>query len=121
MKEKVLSYKDLIVWQKSISLIKLIYALTSKFPTNETYILSAQLKKAGISISSNIAEGFGRRSSKEKQQFYLIAYGSALEIETQLYIANELKFVSQKGFTEAEAALLEIIKMLNKLAYPNTS
>lgn len=53
MKEKVLSYTDLIVWQKSINLNKLVYALTSKFPTNETYILSAQLKRAGISISSN--------------------------------------------------------------------
>lgn len=119
MKEKVLSYKDLIVWQKSILLIKLIYSLASKFPTSETYILAAQVKRAGISIPSNIAEGFGRRSYKEKQQYYLVAYGSALEIETQIHIAKELHFAVEKDFIEVDAILIEIIKMLNKLAYPN--
>ena len=109
------SYKDLIIWQKSISLVKEIYKLTSLFPQNEQFGIVAQLRRASVSIPSNIAEGYGRRTIKERQQFNLMAYGSALEIETQLLISKELKFAQANQFLLSENILLEVIKMLNKI------
>ncbi len=85
------SYKELIVWQKSIELVKLVFILTDKFPRSEPYGIIAQMRRAAVSIPSNIAEGYGRKSIGSYVQFYLIAYGSALELETQLIIAKELK------------------------------
>jgi four helix bundle protein len=76
------SYKELIVWQKSIALVKEIYLLTEKLPQSELYGLISQMRRAAISIASNIAEGYGRNSTKEYTQFYSISYGSLLELET---------------------------------------
>ncbi len=109
------SYKDLIVWQKSIALVKEIYRLTAHFPKEEQFGITSQLRRAAISIPSNIAEGYGRRTLKERQQFYIMAYGSALEIETQLLISKDLDLASFKNFEISESLLLEIIKMLNKI------
>jgi four helix bundle protein len=109
------SYKELIVWQKSIQLVKEIFILTEKFPKSELYGLISQMRRAAISIPSNIAEGYGRKSSKEYAQFYSIAYGSALELETQLIIAKELKFAENQGFDKAEQLLEEVSRMLNSM------
>lgn len=111
------SYKELIVWQKSIELIKLLYKITSLFPKNEQYGIVAQIRRAAISVASNIAEGYGRRSHKEYLQFYAIAYGSALELETQLIIARELGFASESTMKNAESLLTEVIKMLYVMVY----
>ena len=111
------SYKELIVWQKSIMLVKRIYILTENFPKTEVFGIAAQMRRSAISIPSNIAEGYGRRSHKEYLQFYAIAYGSALELETQLVISIELKFRSNKEFIETEALLNEVIKMLYVMVY----
>lgn len=118
---KIVSYRDLIVWQKSIQLVKEVYLLTKLFPKDETFSLISQMKRAVISIPSNIAEGFGRRSLKEHNQFYLISYGSALELETQLIIAVELGFISEKQAGKANSLLNEIIRMLNKMTLPSRS
>lgn len=111
------SYKELIVWQKSIELIKSIYQLTSNFPESELYGIVMQIRRAAISIPSNIAEGYGRRSHKEYFQFYAIAYGSVLELETQLIIAKELNFAQEEQCKKVELLLNEVIKMLYVMVY----
>lgn len=107
------SYKELIVWQKAIQLVKEIFILTDKFPRSELYGIIAQIRRAAISIPSNIAEGYGRKSSKEYGQFYSIAYGSALELETQIIIAKELRFAKDEDFEKVNQLLEEVLRMLN--------
>lgn len=109
------SYKDLIVWQKAFELTKEIYRLTSLFPREEQYGLSSQLRRASVSVVSNIAEGFSRKSPKENFQFNSVAFGSTSEIETQLLLAKELKFAPMVDFTKSESLLLEVRKMLNAI------
>lgn len=109
------SYKDLIVWQKAIKLVKEIFLLTDKFPKSELYGIISQIRRAAISIPSNIAEGYGRRSKKEYLQFYSIAYGSALELETQIIISKELLFTSSENFVKVDLLLDEICRMLNSM------
>lgn len=109
------SYKELIVWQKSILLVKKIFLLTGTFPQSELYGIVSQMRRAAVSIPSNIAEGYGRKSSKEYAQFYSIAYGSGLELETQLIIAKDLGFGKKEDFAEIEALLEEVLKMLNAM------
>lgn len=109
------SYKELIVWQKSIELVIEIYRITSLFPKSELFGLVSQMRKAVVSIPSCIAEGYGRRSRKEKDQFYLIAFGSALELETQIIISKKLGFIDEKDSIRADELLTEVLKMLNKM------
>lgn len=109
------SYKELIVWQKSIQLVKEIFLLTDELPKSEIYGLVSQMRRAVVSIPSNIAEGYGRRSVKKYAQFYSIAYGSALELETQLIVCNELKFISSEQLTKVQSLLEEVLKMLNSM------
>lgn len=109
------SYKDLIVWQKSISLVREIYLITKSFPKDEQFGLISQLRRASVSIPSNIAEGYGRKTKNDRMQFYIIAYSSALEIETQLIISIQLGFLSAKNAEKAQGVLLEVLKMLNSL------
>lgn len=109
------SHKDLIVWQKSYQLSLLIYSITKKFPKDEIFGLISQMRRAGVSIPSNIAEGNIRFSKKDNAQFLRIAFGSAAELETQLSISKDLKYVSDKEYTEAVALLSEVMKMLYTL------
>src|SRR3989344_8848923 len=94
MEGAIRSHKDLLVWQKSMSFVVEVYETTKNFPKEEIYGLTNQLRRAAVSIPSNIAEGFNRGSQKEKAQFLRIAYGSTSEIETQLLISRNLGFVS---------------------------
>ena len=107
------SYKDLIVWQKSMNLVKLIYSEMKIMPNDEQYGLTSQIKKSSISIPSNIAEGWGRESSKSNIQFLKIAKGSLYELETQVILAIELGFISENKVINTLIA--EIGKMLNGL------
>ncbi|KKU11134.1 MAG: S23 ribosomal protein family protein [Parcubacteria group bacterium GW2011_GWB1_45_7] len=109
------SYRDLIVWQKSIKLVEEIYKLTSKFPKEEMFGLISQLRRATISIPSNIAEGFSRKSIKENIQFISIAFGSTSEVDTQLIIAKNLGMISGDSINNIEELLVEIRKMLNTM------
>lgn len=111
------SYKELIVWQKTIELVKEIYVLTEKFPKSELYGITSQMRRAAVSIPSNIAEGFGRKSLKEYTQSYSIAYGSALELETQLIISEDLSFTDKSDFDNCENLITEILKMLNSMVF----
>lgn len=107
------SYKDLIVWQKSLKLALAIYKLTATFPKNELFGLTSQLRRAAVSVASNIAEGYQRKSKGEFLRFLLIALGSASELETQIMIAKELKLADSDKFLTAEGLLLETLKLLN--------
>lgn len=109
------SYKELIVWQKSIELVKEIYILTNKFPKSELYGISNQMRRAAISIPSNIAEGYGRSSVKEYKQFFSIAFGSGLELETQIIISKKLQLTANAEFSRSESLLEEVLRMLNKM------
>ncbi len=111
------SYKDLIVWKKSIELVVEIFALTAKFPKSELYGIISQMRRAAISIPSNIAEGHGRRSIKDYTHFYSFAYGSALELETQIIIAKRLGFIIEQDYIKADQLLEEILKMLNTMVF----
>lgn len=105
------SFKDLIVWQKSRNLAVKIYKITEDFPRSELYGLTSQMRRAAISIPSNIAEGYNRFHSKEKHQFTAIAYGSGSELESQIEIAKVL--YPTLNFSEIEAELLEVLRILN--------
>ncbi|MBA3723437.1 MAG: four helix bundle protein [Candidatus Levybacteria bacterium] len=107
------SYKELIVWQKSILLVKEVFILTNMFPNSELYGITAQMRRAAVSIPSNIAEGYGRKSRKEYSQACSIAYGSSLELETQLIIAKQLQLAEYKSFQSCETLLEEVLRMLN--------
>ena len=109
------SYKELIVWQKSFELVKKIYRITENFPKSEVYGLTSQMRRAVVSIPSNIAEGFVRKHKKEFSQFISIAFGSGAELETQILLSKELKFITDKDFHELDSLLQEIMKMLNSL------
>ena len=107
------SYKELIVWKKSIQLVKIIYRITSEFPKTEIYGMISQMRRASISIPSNIAEGYKRINLGKYIQFLGVADASAAELETQLIIAKEL--YPNVDYVEAEVLLAEIQKMLFSL------
>ncbi len=109
------SYKDLIVWQKAMNLVTAAYELTSKFPKEEVYGLTAQMRRAAVSIPSNIAEGRLRGYRKEFRQFLRNAYGSGGELETQIEIAKRLAVMKGLDYTKVDSLLLEVMKMLNAM------
>ncbi len=109
------SYRDLIVWQKSIELVTEVYELVKLFPREEIYALSGQIRRAVISIPSNIAEGHNRNSDKEFVQFLCIARGSLGELETQFIIAEKLNYVNKERVDKLLNDCYEIGKMLNSL------
>jgi four helix bundle protein len=108
------SFKDLIVWQRSMELVKEVYKITRKFPRSEGFALSSQLRRAAVSIPSNIAEGSKRGTQKDFLQFLRIAVGSSAEVETQMLIAKDE--YSQVDYTKGLALLAEVQRMLNKLS-----
>ncbi len=109
------SYKELIVWQKSITLTKMIYSTTEIFPKAEIFGLTSQIRRATVAIPSNIAEGFARKHRREYRQFLLIAFSSAAEVETRLIISHELSFMKDGDFNKLSALLEEIQKMLYRM------
>ena len=108
----MLTHKDLKVWQKSIDMVVEIYLATSSFPKEELYGLTSQIRRASVSIPSNIAEGYGRFSEKELVRFLFISLGSASEVETQLIICNRLNYLKKEDFDHLSLLNNEIIKML---------
>ena len=109
------SYKDLLVWQKGIALAKLVYQLTKNFPSEEKFGLVAQIRRAAISVPSNIAEGQARHTTGEFIQFISHAEGSAAELDTQLILSIELQFCSNSVAEDSFALIGEIRRMLNAL------
>jgi len=110
---KIQSYKELLVWEKSIALVEKIYKITTKLPSSEQWGLCSQMRRASISIPSNIAEGFGRQATGEYRHHLSYSRGSALELETQLIIAEKLGFIT---FDESKQILNEIDQISRMLA-----
>lgn len=108
----VQSFRDLLVWQRSLQLTVAVYRLTQGFPREETYGLASQIRRASVSIPSNIAEGHGRLSRGEYRQFLGIARGSNFEVQTQLEIARALNMGDGKLMDEAESLSHEVGKMI---------
>ncbi len=115
MNDKIHSYRELIVWQKSMDLVVEIYRVTVLYPKSEQFGLISQKKRCSVSIPSNIAEGRKRGSRKDYRHFLLMAYGSGAELETQIEIAKRLKLVDNKEWKTADNLLSEVMKMLNKI------
>ena len=109
------SYKDLTVWEKSMDLTEEIYKLVKTFPKEEIYALSNQMRRAAVSIPSNIAEGSSRQSTKEFIQFIYIACGSLSELETQLLLSRRLNYVDDEKFNYIISLCDEVGRMLNGL------
>lgn len=108
----VTHYKDLIVWQKAMDLVCLIYEITKAFPKEELYGLTSQIRRAAVSVPSNIAEGQGRKSTAEFRHFLSIARGSLAEVETQLIIAVRLNYLGKSQFQEIMDIHEEVSKMV---------
>ena len=108
-------FKELIVWQKAILLVKEVYSLTKLLPAEEKYDLSSQMRRAAVSVPSNIAEGNSRNGKKEYINFLSIARGSVSEVWTQLIICNELNFLSKEQIADTENLCEEISKILNSM------
>ena len=113
--KNVTTYKDLVLWQKAMELVKLTYLLVKKLPKEETYALSDQMRRAAISIPSNIAEGNGRASKTEYRRFLDISRGSLFELETQLNIGVMLEFFNDNDVKEIFGLITEVNKMINSL------
>lgn len=109
------SYRDLLVWQRAIQMTLAIYRLTTGFPKEELFGLTSQIRRAGVSVASNIAEGYGRMSNGEYKQFLGMARGSNLEAQTQLVIARELGYGNPQTLKEAEDYSIEVGKMLTAI------
>jgi four helix bundle protein len=109
------SFRDLIVWQRSIQLAASVYRLTGVFPKEEMYGLTSQIRRSAVSVPSNIAEGQGRLSTGEFRQFLGIARGSNFELQTQLEIARTLKFGNSEQINEAEGLSHEVGKMIHTI------
>ena len=115
MEKKTQGYKDLVVWQKGMALAKLIYTVTAKFPAEEKFGLVSQMRRAAVSIPSNIAEGQARHTTGEFIQFISHAEGSVAELNTQLILAVELKFCSSESSIPASELMEDLRRMLNGL------
>lgn len=109
------SFTDLIAWKEGHKLVLEVYKITSTFPHKESYSLTDQMRRAVVSITSNIAEGFSRRTKKEKQQFFYISLGSLTELQNQLLIAKDLKYCDKEKFNEIANKTIQVSKLINGL------
>ncbi len=115
MNQHTKSYKDLVAWRKGIELAKLIYKLTANFPSEEKFGIIAQMRRAAVSIPSNIAEGQARHTTGEFIQFISHAEGSTAELDTQIILSVELNFCAKENVIAAYEIIDEIRRMLNAL------
>lgn len=113
--KKIQYFTDLNAWKESHKLVLLTYEITRDFPKEEMFGLIMQMKRAAVSITSNIAEGFSRQSYKEKIQFYAIAQGSTTEIQNQLLLACDLAFISKERYARVDDQTIIVHKLLNGL------
>ena len=106
------SHRDLLAWQRPMDLVSGIYDLTARFPSDEKFGLVSQLRRAAISIPSNIAEGYGRGTSQDYLRFLRVARGSLFEIDTQLLIAQRMGYLDERGYEEMEHRLTGAVRIL---------
>lgn len=115
--QKISSFKDLKIWQKSMILINQIYNLSKDFPANEKFGLTSQINRASVSVASNIAEGWGRESKKSFVQFLKISRGSLFELDTLLIVAVNQNYLKDSDYDQLLIQINEIGKMINSLIY----
>ncbi len=115
MATAVKSYRDLIVWQKAMAVVKQIYRLAGSFPAHERYGLADQMRRSAVSIPSNIAEGQARQHTAEFRQFLYVALGSLAELETQTLIAHDVAYLTTEQSREIEALMVKIRRMIHGL------
>ena len=113
--EKIKTYRDLIIWQKSMTLVTEIHKVSKTFPKDETYTLIAQMRRCAISIPSNIAEGYGRKSTNDYIRFLNITMGSIYELQTQIEISFNLKYLREKDFEQLYEICRELERMLSSM------
>lgn len=111
------SFRELIVWQKAKLFVSVLYNETQSFPTDEVYGLTSQIRRASVSVPSNIAEGFGRRTKPDFLNFLHIARGSLYELQTQREIAKDLKYIEEEVVEDLIERCIEIEKLLNGLIH----
>ena len=114
----IYGFEKLEVWKNSITLAKLVYNITANFPKNETYGLTSQIRRAIVSVSSNIAEGSSKNSYKDQARFSEMAYGSLLEVLNQLIISYELEYINEECYVECRNQIEVLSRQLN--AYKNS-
>lgn len=112
---KIKSFTDLNAWKEGHKLVLMVYKLTYGFPPNEKFCLVDQMRRCVVSVTSNIAEGFSRRTKKEKAQFFYTALGSITELQNQLLIARDLSYVSKEKFIEVAEQTVAVSKLTNGL------
>ena len=108
-------FKDLEAWKVGHEIVLRIYQYTKNFPKEERYGLISQMRRCAVSITSNLAEGFGRRSFREKAQFYAIAQGSVVELQNQLLISRDVGYLSSAIYADLEPSMIRLHKMVNGL------
>jgi len=111
----VKTHKDLDVWKRGIDFVSLLYKVTASFPKDEIYGLTSQMRRSGVSIPSNIAEGSARNHDAEFRQFLYVALGSSAELDTQLVIARKLEYLNEADYFQLSNELNEISRMLQGL------
>lgn len=111
--EAIKNFYDLYLWKQAHLFVVKIYKITKNFPKEEVYGIVSQLRRAAVSLTSNIAEGFSRRGYNEKLQFYHFAKGSLTEIQNQLFICRDVGYISDQEFTELFKESVIILKLLN--------
>ncbi len=115
MADKIKTFTDLIAWQKAHQFALAIHKVSKEFPRDELYGLTSQIRRASLSVSSNIAEGFSRRTSKDKTQFYYIALGSLTETQNQILFARDVGYLPETAFLQSVEQAVEIHKLFNGL------
>jgi len=113
--EKIKSFTDLIAWKEGHKLVLNIYEITNHFPSKETFGLTSQIRRCVVSITSNVAEGFSRRTTKDKIQFYTMAQGSLTELQNQLLITRDVGYIKNEEFQKLATQTIIVNKLLNGL------
>ena len=112
---KINNFTDLFAWQEAHELVVLVYKATRDFPKEEVFGLTSQIRRASVSISSNIAEGFGRRSKIDKARFYVMAQGSLSEVQSQLMVARDIDYLEKASFDSLYSQTITVHKLLTGL------
>src|SRR3989338_9170512 len=113
MNKKIESFTDLFAWKEAHKLVIFIYKVTKQFPKDEMFGLVNQIRRAAVSITSNIAEGFSRQSSKEKIQFYSIAQGSVTEVQNQLVVSRDVGYLDNSQYSDMQTQSIRVHKLTN--------
>ena len=115
MNKKIKSFTDIFAWKQSHKLVLMVYKLTKSFPESERFGLVDQMRRAAVSITSNIAEGFSRRGYREKLQFYYLSLGSLTELQNQLLISRDIGYINEENFSLLANQVISVLKLFNRL------